>query len=213
MFTGIVQAVGRIDSVKPFVVDAGRLPLGDVRIGDSICVQGACLTVVKKSGRKLRFDVSRETLRVTAGLDRPEPVNLEKSLRFGERIGGHLVTGHVDGVGLVLKRMKGFLQIEVPKELSRFVARKGSICVDGVSLTVNEVTGRVFAVNLIPHTLKATTLKRLSNGDRVNLEVDLVARYAERLVKSDRVQDAEDIERAVYDGMQDLRVRKKRKPG
>jgi riboflavin synthase len=181
MFTGIVQAVGRIDSVKPFVVDAGRLPLGDVRPGDSISVQGACLTVVKKAGRKLHFDVSRETLRVTAGLDRPGEVNLEKALQFGQRIGGHLVTGHVDGVGLVLKRLKGFLQIEVPRELSRYVARKGSICIDGVSLTVNEAKGRVFAVNLIPHTLKVTTLKRLAKGDRVNLEVDLVARYLERM--------------------------------
>jgi len=182
MFTGIVLAVGRIESVQPFVVDAGRLPLGDVRIGDSISVQGACLTVVKKSGRKLGFDVSRETLRVTAGLDRPGPVNLEKSLQFGDRIGGHLVTGHVDGIGMVVSRIKTILKVKAPAALSRYLARKGSICIDGVSLTVNEAKGRVFAVNLIPHTLKVTTLGRLAAGAKVNLEVDLVSRYAERLL-------------------------------
>jgi riboflavin synthase len=181
MFTGIVQAVGRIDSVKPFVVDAGRLPLGDVRPGDSISVQGACLTVVKKAGRKLHFDVSRETLRVTAGLDRPGEVNLEKALQFGQRIGGHLVTGHVDGVGIVVTRMKSLLGVKVPKALAHFIASKGSITIDGVSLTVNRVRGATFEVNLIPHTLKVTTLKRLAKGGRVNLEVDLVARYLERM--------------------------------
>jgi riboflavin synthase len=181
MFTGIVQAVGRIESVKPFVVHAGRLPLGDVRIGDSISVQGACLTVVKKAGRKLRFDVSRETLRVTAGLDRPGPVNLEKALRLGDALGGHLVAGHVDGVGELVRREGSVFAFRTAKALSRYIARKGSICIDGVSLTVNRVAGAVFEVNLIPHTLKATTLQRLAKGDRVNLEVDLLARYVERL--------------------------------
>jgi len=177
MFTGIVQAVGRIEKLKPLQVAAGRLPLADVRIGDSICVQGCCLTVVKKAKGRLWFDVSRETLRVTAGLDAPGGVNLEKSLGLGDKLGGHLVTGHVDGVGVVLKHSRGFLQVKAPKELSRYVARKGSICIDGVSLTVNRVKGRTFDVNLIPHTLKVTTLGRLAPGDRVNLEVDLVARY------------------------------------
>lgn len=181
MFTGIVQAVGRIDSVQPFVVHAGRLPLGDVRVGDSISVQGACLTVVKKAGKKLRFDVSRETRRVTAGLARPGPVNLEKALEFGQRIGGHLVTGHVDGIGVVVSRKKNFLAVKAPAALSRYIARKGSICIDGVSLTVNRVKGAAFEVNLIPHTLKVTTLQRLARGSRVNLEVDLVARYLERM--------------------------------
>jgi riboflavin synthase len=182
MFTGIVQAVGRLEKLHPHVVAAGRLPLADVKIGDSICVQGCCLTVVKKAKGKLWFDVSKETLRVTAGLDRPGKVNLEKSLGLGDRLGGHLVTGHVDGVGVVLRHSKGFLQIEIPKKLSRYIARKGSVSIDGVSLTVNKVKGRTFAVNLIPHTLKVTTLGRLQEGDRVNLEVDLVARYVARLL-------------------------------
>ena len=184
MFTGIVQAIGRIEKLHPHVVAAGRLPLAGVRVGDSICVQGCCLTVVKKAKGRLWFDVSKETLRVTTGLDRPGPANLEKSLGLGDPLGGHLVTGHVDGVGVVLKHSNGFLQVRVPKELSRYVARKGSICVDGVSLTVNRVKGRVFEVNLIPHTLKVTTLGRLAAGARVNLEVDLVARYVARLAEA-----------------------------
>ena len=186
MFTGIVQAVGRIEKLHPLLVATGRLPLSEVRIGDSVCVQGCCLTVVKKAKGKLWFDVSKETLRVTAGLDRPGKVNLEKSLGFGDKLGGHLVTGHVDGVGTVLKHSNGFLQVKVPKALSRYVARKGSICIDGVSLTVNRVRGTGFEVNLIPHTLKVTTLGRLAAGARVNLEVDLVARYLERMLVTRR---------------------------
>jgi riboflavin synthase len=182
MFTGIVTAVGRIEKLKPLQVATGRLPLADVRIGDSICVQGCCLTVVKKAKGRLWFDVSRETLRVTAGLDRPGEVNLEKSLGLGDKLGGHLVTGHVDGVGVVLKHSNGFLQVKLPKSLSRYVARKGSITIDGVSLTVNRVKGATFEVNLIPHTLKVTTLKRLGRGAKVNLEIDLLARYLERLM-------------------------------
>ena len=184
MFTGIVQAVGRIESLHPHRVATGRLPLAGVRIGDSISVQGCCLTVVKKAKGKLWFDVSKETLRVTAGLDRPGAVNLEKSLGLGDKLGGHLVTGHVDGVGFVLKHSNGFLQVKVPGALSRYIARKGSICIDGVSLTVNRVQGSNFEVNLIPHTLKVTTLGRLAKGDGVNLEVDLVARYVARLLAS-----------------------------
>lgn len=182
MFTGIVAAVGRIEKFAPLQVATGRLAIGDVRIGDSICVQGCCLTVIGKAKGKLRFDVSRETLRVTAGLDRPGEVNLEKALGLGDKLGGHLVTGHVDGVGTVLKFSNGFLQVQVPKPLARYVARKGSICIDGVSLTVNRVKGASFEVNLIPHTLKVTTLKRLKPGSRVNLEIDLLARYLERLM-------------------------------
>ncbi len=181
MFTGIVQAVGRIEKLHPHVVATGRLPIGDVHIGDSICVQGCCLTVVKKAKGRLWFDVSRETLRVTAGLDRPGEVNLEKSLGLGDKLGGHLVTGHVDGVGIVLKFSKGILEIKAPKALARYIARKGSICVDGVSLTVNRVEGNRFEVFLIPHTLQVTTLKRLTRGAKVNLEVDLLARYVARL--------------------------------
>jgi riboflavin synthase len=184
MFTGIVLAVGRLESLHPHRVATGRLPLADVRIGDSICVQGCCLTVVRKAKGKLWFDVSRETLRVSAGLDRPGPVNLERSLGLGDKLGGHLVTGHVDGVGEVVRRSSGFLQVKAPRTLARFIARKGSICVDGVSLTVNRVTGAIFEVNLIPHTLKATTLRRLARGARVNLEVDLMARYVARLLEA-----------------------------
>ncbi len=183
MFTGIVQAVGRIEKLHPHQVATGRLPLADVRIGDSICVQGCCLTVVRKAKGRLWFDVSKETLRVTTSLDRTGEVNLEKSLRLGDPLGGHLVTGHVDGVGVVLRRSRGFLQVKAPRALARFIARKGSICVDGVSLTVNKVKGALFEVNLIPHTLKVTTLKRLAAGDAVNLEVDLVARYVARWTK------------------------------
>jgi riboflavin synthase len=185
MFSGIVQAVGRIEKLHPHVVATGRLPTGDVRIGDSICVQGCCLTVVRKTKGRLWFDVSRETLRVTAGLDAPGEVNLEKSLALGDRLGGHLVTGHVDGVGVVLAFSRGVLRIKAPRALARYIARKGSICVDGVSLTVNQVRGADFEVFLIPHTLRVTTLRRLARGARVNLEVDLVARYVARLRESD----------------------------
>jgi riboflavin synthase len=182
MFTGIVQAVGRIEKTRPLQVATARMPLGDVRIGDSICVQGCCLTVVKKAKGKLWFDVSKETLRVTAGLDRPGEVNLEKSLGLGDKLGGHLVTGHVDGIGVVQRFDKGVLAVRAPAKLARFIARKGSITVDGVSLTVNVVRGGVFEVFLIPHTIAVTTLRRLGKGARVNLEVDLVARYVARLL-------------------------------
>jgi len=183
MFTGIVQAVGRIEKHNPLRIKAGRLPLADVRIGDSICVQGCCLTVVKKAKGRLSFDVSSETLSVTAGLDRPGAVNLEKSLALGERLGGHLVSGHVDGVGEVTSFSGGVLEVRAPQELARYIARKGSITIDGVSLTVNRVEGPLFEVFLIPHTLEVTTLSRLAPGARVNLEVDLIARYVERLLQ------------------------------
>jgi riboflavin synthase len=182
MFTGIVQAVGRIEKLRPLQVATGRLPLADVRIGDSICVQGCCLTVVRKAKGKLCFDVSKETLRVTAGLAAPGGVNLEKSLGLGDKLGGHLVTGHVDGVGRLVRKRGSEYIFEAPKDLVRYIARKGSICIDGVSLTVNRVKGRTFEVNLIPHTLKVTTLGRLAPGARVNLEVDLVARYVAQLL-------------------------------
>jgi riboflavin synthase len=140
-----------------------------------------CLTVTAITPRGFTADVSGETLRVTSGLDGPGEVNLEKSLAIGDRIGGHLVTGHVDGVGEVLQFADGLLQVRVPRDLKRYIARKGSICVDGVSLTVNRVEGDVFEVNLIPHTLQMTTLSRLAPGAKVNLEVDLIARYVERM--------------------------------
>jgi len=195
MFTGIVQAVGRIESVAPLAagvrltIDAGALDRSGIALGDSICVQGACLTVVAIDGARLAFDVSRETLACTVGLEAPGPVNLEKSLALGDALGGHLVTGHVDGLGEVLafepagesKR----LRLRVPKALARYVARKGSITLDGVSLTVNRVDDDQFEVNLIPHTLAVTTLARLAPGAKVNLEVDLIARYVERMLGND----------------------------
>ncbi len=192
MFTGIVQAVGTIEAVAPLAkgvrltVATGGLDLADVAVGDSICVQGACLTVVALSGARLSFDVSRETLDCTVGLERPGKVNLEKSLALGDKLGGHLVTGHVDAVGEVLafepagESMR--LRVRAPEPLARFLARKGSVAVDGVSLTVNHVDGAHFEVNLIPHTIATTTLARLAPGARVNLEVDLIARYVERML-------------------------------
>jgi len=205
MFTGIVQAVGRIVAAtsgagaQRLVVSGGALDASDVAIGDSVAVAGCCLTVVgvERDGAQasLAFDVSDETLGCTAHLDRAGEVNLEKALRLADRLGGHLMTGHVDGVGRVvsmvqvpaaadapeLSRGSVRFEVEVPPELARFIAAKGSIAVDGVSLTVNGVDGARFHVNLIPHTLAATTLGALAAGGRVNLEVDLIARYVERL--------------------------------
>ena len=184
MFTGIVQAVGKIVRTSPLELECPSLDLSDVRVGDSICVQGVCLTVTKLTNHGFTADVSAATRAVTVGLDRAGAnVNLEKSLALGERLGGHLVTGHVDGVGEVLTFAQGVLRISVPSELRRYVARKGSVCVDGVSLTVNRVDGDVFDAFLIPHTLEVTTLARLRAGERVNLEVDLIARYVGRLLE------------------------------
>ena len=194
MFTGIVAAVGRIARVEPrpqglrLAIDAGALELGDVAIGDSIAVNGCCLTVVALHAQGFAVDVSQETIDCTTGLGARGEVNLEKSLRLADRLDGHLVSGHVDGVGEVL----GFepvgesrrLVVRAPAELAKYIARKGSIAVQGVSLTVNRVDGREFDINLIPHTLAVTTLKGLGAGARVNLEVDLLARYAERLLAS-----------------------------
>jgi riboflavin synthase len=182
MFTGIVQAVGQIVRTGPLEVDCGALHLADVAVGDSICVQGVCLTVTAITRRGFTADVSSETLRVTSGLDRPGPVNLEKSLAVGESLGGHFVAGHVDGVGVVQSFHDGRLRVRSPHELGRYMARKGSVCLDGVSLTVNRVEGDEFEVHLIPHTLRSTTLSRLAPGHKVNIEVDLLARYVERLL-------------------------------
>jgi riboflavin synthase len=200
VFTGIVQGVGTIDQVERraegvrVVVDAAPIGTTDVRIGDSIAVNGCCLTVVARDDPRLAFDVSAETLRCTSGLDAPGPVNLEKALRVGDHLGGHLMTGHVDGVGTVQALApvvaqgstpaggtSATLVVDVPAGLARFIAAKGSIAVQGVSLTVNDVQGSRFSVNLIPHTLAVTTLGTLRAGDRVNLEIDLLARYVARL--------------------------------
>ena len=198
MFTGIVQAMGRIAHVARegdrlrLVVDLGVREIADVVVGDSVCVSGCCLTVVAIHGASLEFDVSAETLRCTTGLDRTGDVNIELALRLADRLGGHLTSGHVDGVGTVTRfaAIAGdaygswFLEIDAPAALARFIAAKGSIAVDGVSLTVNEVAGARFAVNLIPHTLNVTTLQRLVPGAAVNIEIDLVARYVERLLSA-----------------------------
>ncbi len=192
MFTGIVQAIGRIADLKAagqtaaVTIDAGGLDLADVAIGDSIACNGVCLTVTMLSRETFSVDVSQETLRVTAGFTAGAAINLEKSLRLADRLGGHLVSGHVDGVGTVhsVKMVDGNsdLTISFPPELARYFARKGSATVNGVSLTVNAVARDRFSVNLIPHTLKATNLGELKKDSKVNLEVDLVARYVERML-------------------------------
>jgi riboflavin synthase len=191
MFTGIIAAVGRIAEVTRteggmrLRIDAGSLSLDDVALGDSIAVSGVCLTVVSMHDRAFDVDVSQETLSCVAGFGRGSAVNLEKALRLADRLGGHLVSGHVDGVGRV-ERFEAVgdnrrLEIDVPADLGRYIARKGSVAVDGVSLTVNDVTGSRFTVNLIPHTLACTTFETLGPGARVNIEIDLLARYIERL--------------------------------
>ena len=192
MFSGIVAAVGRITEVTPrsvgfrLTVEAGELGLDDVGSGDSIACAGVCLTVVEIDGNKFMVDVSGETVSCTAGLGAPAEINLEKALRLSDRLGGHLVSGHVDGVGEVLRfDLVGdnrLLEIRAPHALSKYIARKGSVTVDGCSLTTNEVQGDDFTINLIPHTLEVTTLKHLKPGSRVNLEVDLIARYCERML-------------------------------
>ena len=199
MFTGIVAAVGRIERIEPLgdgvrlTVDAGTLGLDDVAIGNSIAIQGACMTAVLIEGNRFSFDVSKESLSKTVGLDRTGEVNLEKALRLSDRLGGHLVSGHVDGLGEVVRFEEigesWRLDIRTPSELSKYFAYKGSATINGTSLTVNTVVdtpdGAVISINLIPHTISVTTLKNLKVGDRVNLEVDLIARYVERMLKAE----------------------------
>jgi riboflavin synthase len=194
MFTGIILATGRVRSLTEkggdleLGVDAAALDLERVAIGDSISVQGACLTVTRKEGACFYADVSRETMaKTTLGdLRAGSRVNLEPSLRAGDALGGHWVSGHVDAVGklrtLVQDARSWRLEFELPAALMRFVASKGSICVNGVSLTVNNVAGRCFDVNIIPHTLKVTTLGEIKVDDGVNIEIDVIARYLERLM-------------------------------
>lgn len=192
MFTGIVQALGRVRELvhvpggARLTIDAGKLDLGDVAIGDSIAVNGVCLTATTLLPQAFTVDVSGETLACTAGFERGAAVNLEKALRLADRLGGHLVSGHVDGVAEVTRvdpvAENRLLCVRVPANLSRYIARKGSVTIHGVSLTVNEVDGAEFRVNLIPHTLAETNLSVLKPGAQVNIEVDLVARYIERML-------------------------------
>lgn len=196
MFSGIIAAVGRITHLTAreagfrLNVEAGNLGLADVALGDSIACNGVCLTVVGAEGNHFMVDVSPETLSCTVGLDAPGEINLEKALRLSDRLGGHLVSGHVDGVGEVLRfdpvGDNRLLEICAPPEIARYIARKGSVTVNGTSLTTNEVAGELFTINLIPHTLENTTLKHLTRGSKVNLEVDLIARYCERLLSAER---------------------------
>ena len=181
MFTGIVQAVGTIVRVAPLEIDCPALDLADVRVGDSISVQGVCLTVTAVKGASFSADLSSETLSVTVGLARAgAAVNLEKSLVLGERLGGHLVSGHIDGVGDVLTFAESLLKVRVPRELARYVARKGSICVDGVSLTVAGLGGNMIDVMIIPYTWANTALSSLRVRDRVNIECDMIGKYVAR---------------------------------
>jgi riboflavin synthase len=198
MFTGIIQSVGEIRRLEPrggdvrLAVGTGKLPIADVALGDSIAVNGVCLTAVALAADAFSADVSRETLSLTTlgDLTPGSRVNLEKALTLSTPLGGHLVSGHVDGVGQVLERREDArswrLRIEAPAELARYIAHKGSICVDGVSLTVNGVDGAVFDLNIVPHTLDETVIVGYRAGTRVNLEVDLIARYLERLLLGDK---------------------------
>jgi riboflavin synthase len=198
MFTGLVQGVATITKVQALAadggvrlsIDAGAVPGFSAAVGDSIALNGACMTATTIDGTRFTVDVSRESLSKTAGLTTPGEVNLETSLRLGDRIGGHLVSGHVDGVGTVLSMTptgeSWTLVIRAPRALARFLAVKGSVAVDGVSLTINSVAdhadGCDFTLNIIPHTFEVTTLRRLRGGEQVNLEIDTVARYVERML-------------------------------
>jgi len=196
MFTGIIEAVGKIQRMEPaggdmrLIIDASTLDMGDVQLGDSIAVNGVCLTAVKFDRTSFVADVSNETVSLTTlkDLKTGSPVNLEKALLPTTRLGGHLVSGHVDGVGAVIDVAEDARSvrytIRVPAELKKYVAVKGSICVDGISLTVNVVNDDCFEINIVPHTQEKTIIKNYKAGTEVNLEVDLVARYLERLLMS-----------------------------
>ena len=194
MFTGIIESVGSLSKIEQvngdarFTIDTGKLDMADVKIGDSIACNGVCLTAVELGARYYVADVSAESLSVTTlgELSVGSPVNLEKALRLQDRLGGHLVSGHVDGVGEVLSIEQDArswrYQIQAPVALAKYIAAKGSICLNGISLTVNKVEGTNFDINIVPHTRQETTIKDLQIGSKVNLEVDLLARYLERMM-------------------------------
>ena len=201
MFTGIVAAVGKITNVEPLgstgqdgvhlTIHAPGFNMEQTKLGDSIAIQGACMTVVKFAGQEFEVDVSRESLNRTVGLDAVGEVNLEHALKMGDSLDGHIVSGHVDGLGTVVSfdavGESHELKIQVPMELAKFLAYKGSITVNGISLTVNSVTdndsGCLISINIIPHTIQNTTLRNTKSDDQVNLEVDMIARYVERMLK------------------------------
>lgn len=197
MFTGIIESEGKLKKIEPvngdyrMTIQVGKMSLDDVKIGDSIACNGVCLTVIALEKDAYVADVSSETLKVTTlgQLQLDSPVNLEKALRLQDRLGGHLVSGHVDGVGEVVSIEQDArswrYQIKAPKAISRYIAAKGSICINGISLTVNHVDGDVFDVNIVPHTRQETTIRTFQLGTKVNLEVDLLARYMERLLARD----------------------------
>jgi riboflavin synthase len=198
MFTGIIQSIGKISQIQPkggdfrLIIETGKLPLGGAQLGDSIAVSGVCLTAIELGDGRFSSDVSRETLsRTTLGDLKPgSRVNLELALTPTTRLGGHIVSGHVDGVGEVVQRSADARSvrfvIEAPANLAKYIAEKGSICVDGVSLTVNAVDGKRFDLNIVPHTLAETTIEEYQPGRKVNLEVDLLARYLERLLLGEK---------------------------
>ena len=197
MFTGIIQAIGQISEIEPkgqdtrIRIQTGKLDLSDVQLGDSIAVNGVCLTAVELPGDGFWADVSQETLSKTslATINMNQRVNLEKALTPTTRLGGHLVSGHVDGLGEVISRKPAgrsvVFEIQAPDELARYIAKKGSICVDGTSLTVNDIDGAKFSLNIVPHTLVETIMDEYVAGRKVNLEVDIIARYLERLLLGD----------------------------
>jgi riboflavin synthase len=194
MFTGIIEAVGAVKRIEPmggdlrFVIDGGSLDMSDVQLGDSIAVNGVCLTVIEFEPASFSADVSNETISLTSlkGLKAGSAVNLEKAMLPTTRMGGHLVSGHVDGLGTVVSKTGDArsirLEIEVPSELKKYIAVKGSICIDGTSLTVNSVDNCVVGLNIVPHTQERTVIQHYAKGTKVNLEVDLVARYLETLL-------------------------------
>ncbi len=194
MFTGIIEAVGAVKRLEPmggdlrFIIDGGSLDMGDVQIGDSIAVNGVCLTVIEFDAGSFSADVSNETISLTSlqGLKAGSAVNLEKAMLPTTRMGGHLVSGHVDGLGKVVNKSEDArsirLEIEVPAELKKYIAVKGSICIDGTSLTVNSVDNCIVGLNIVPHTQERTVIQHYAKGTKVNLEVDLVARYLETLL-------------------------------
>ena len=201
MFTGIIQAIGQVKSLETQGTDcrikifAGNWDLSSAKLGDSIAVNGVCLTVIEKGAQHFSADVSNETLSLTT-LGKLKPgsrVNLEEALTLATPLGGHLVSGHVDGIGKVLSRVSDGrserFHIEAPAELAKYIAQKGSICVDGISLTVNSVQGASFGLNIVPHTLQETTMADYKVGHEVNLEVDLIARYLERLILGEKAAD------------------------